>query len=98
MNALPVEATILVAKEEISLLKFPKEDILISIEEKKDRQAKLERALKLGNAYHGKVKIVFEDNQGLKAVETTIWGVTDKNILLKRDVLIPVNRIKEIKF
>jgi hypothetical protein len=98
MNTLPVEATILVAKEEISLLKFPKEDILISIEEKKDRQAKLERALKLGNAYHGKVKIVFEDNQGLKAVETTIWGVTDKNILLKRDVLIPVNRIKEIKF
>ena len=98
MNALPVEATKLVAKEEISLLKFPKEDILISNEEKKDRQAKLEKALKLGNAYHGKVKIVFEDSEGLKAVETTIWGVTDKNILLKRDVLVPVNRIREIKF
>ena len=98
MSALTVETTTLVAKEDISLLKFPKEDILLSIEEKKNRQAKLERALKLGNAYHGKVKILFEDNEGLKAVETTIWGVTDKNILLKRDVLVPVNRIKEIKF
>ena len=98
MSTLTVEATTLVAKEEISLLKFPKEDILISNEEKKDRQAKLERALKLGNAYHGKVKILFEDIEGLKAVETTIWGVTDKNILLKRDVLVPVNRIREIKF
>lgn len=98
MSTTPVEATKHVAKEEISLLKFPKEDILISIEEKKDRQVKLERALKLGNAYHGKVKILFEDNEGLKTVETTIWGVTDKNILLKRDVLVPVNRIKEIKF
>lgn len=98
MSTSPVEATTLVAKEEISLLKFPKEDILISNEEKKNRQAKLERALKLGNAYHGKVKILFEDSVGLKTVETTIWGVTDKNILLKRDVLLPVNRIREIKF
>ncbi len=26
-------------------------------------------------------------------VETTIWGVTDKRVILKKGVVIPINRI-----
>jgi len=43
-------------------------------------------------------KILFEDASELKRVETTIWGITDKNIILKRGTIIPIQRIHEIKF
>ena len=71
---------------------------LIYVEKHKELKTAIERAMRLGNAYKGKVKIVFEDNEGLKAVETTIWGVTDKNILLKQTTLIPIRRVHEIRF
>lgn len=87
----------LVQKEEISKLHFPKEDVLKTIEEQKELKASIERAMKLGNNYKGKVKIVFEDDCGVKAVETTIWGFTDKNVLLKQTTLIPIRRILEIR-
>ncbi len=96
-----IEATkkvIMVAKEEISNLKFPLEEVILDLEKRNDLKRELEKGLKLGNAYHGKVKILFEDSEGLKSVETTIWGITDKNILLKQTTLIPIRRVHGIKF
>ena len=40
------------------------------------------------NSSKGKVKIIFEDVDGLKKVETTIWGFTDKNVIFKRTTII----------
>jgi hypothetical protein len=31
-------------------------------------------------------------------VETTIWATTDKRIVLKGGVVIPINRIHQVKF
>lgn len=92
-----MKATI-VAKEEIPSLKFPKEEIFKDAGKHKELQTALERAMKLGNNYKGKVKILFEDNEGLKAVETTIWGVTEKNVILKQTTIIPIRRVHEIRF
>lgn len=92
-----IKATV-VAKEEISSFKFPKEDVLKDKERQKELKNSIEKGMKLGNSYKGKVRIVFEDNEGLKSVETTIWGFTDKNILLKQTTLIPIRRVHEIKF
>ena len=39
----------------------------------------------------------FEDSEGLKQVETTIWATTDKRIILKGGVVIPIIRIHEVK-
>ena len=86
-----------IEKEKISGLKFPINDVLVTKDEIKMRTANLERAMKLGNIEHSKMKIVFEDSDGMKQVETTIWGVTDKRVILKQGVLIPINRIHEIK-
>ena len=61
------------------------------------RNIDLERAMKLGNLEHNKIKIVFEDSEGLKQVETTVWGGTDKRVILKQAILIPIHRIHEIK-
>mgnify|MGYP006144176067 CR=1 FL=1 len=54
--------------------------------------------VELGNASKGKVKIIFEDVEGMKKVETTIWGFTDKNVILKKTTIIPIRRIHEVKF
>jgi hypothetical protein len=60
------------------------------------RMNDLDRALSLGNLEHGKIKIFFEDNISKKAIETTIWGVTDNRVILKQGLVIPVNRIYKI--
>ncbi|HLC83124.1 MAG TPA: hypothetical protein VJI69_04775 [Bacteroidia bacterium] len=87
---------VLIEKENISGLKFPDTDVLTSKDEIKMRFSNLERALKLGNLEHNKIKIVFEDSGGLKQVNTTVWGVTDKRVILKQGVVIPIHRIHEV--
>ena len=85
-----------IEKENISGLKFPDTDVLKSDEEIKNRFSNLERALKLGNLEHNKIKIIFEDSEGVKQVNTTVWGVTDKRVILKQGVVIPIHRIYEV--
>jgi hypothetical protein len=85
-----------IEKESVAGLKFPEEDVLTSKDEKKIRNANLDRAMKLGNLEHGKIKIIFEDSIGLKQVETTVWGVTDKRVILKQGLVIPIHRVYEI--
>lgn len=98
MDSTATKKPAMVEKEMISSLTFPKEEVLKDADKQKELKTALDKAMKLGNAYKGKVKIVFEDSEGVKAVETTIWGVTDKNVLLKQTTLIPIRRILEIKF
>ncbi len=87
---------IAVQKEQIAALKFPAEEVLHSPDDIRLRQKQIEQAMLLGNNYKGKVKIVFEDAEGLKQVETTIWGMTDKRIILKSDLVIPFHRVHEV--
>jgi hypothetical protein len=86
-----------IEKENITGLKFPELDVLANKEAMKARTSNLERALKLGNLEHNKIKIVFEDSEGVKQVETTVWGVTDKRVILKKGVVIPIHRIHDVK-
>ena len=85
-----------VEKEAIASFNFPSKEVLVETDDVKIRNMSLQRAIKLGNNQKRKVKIVFEDDQGLKKVETTVWAVTEKNILLKRGVSIPINRIHQV--
>ena len=87
---------IIIEKEEVEGLHFPDSDVLKSLEEINRRSSELQRAMLLGNNYKGKVKIVFEDSISIKQVETTVWGFTDKRVILKKELLIPIHRIFEI--
>lgn len=82
-----------IEKEAIHSLHFPELEVLESKEEMLQRDSDLVRALSLGNLEHGKTRIYFEDDTSKKVVETTIWGVTDKRVILKQGVVIPINRI-----
>ena len=86
----------LIEKETISSLVFPKKEVLEEKDAIIQRKNDLDRALSLGNLEHVKIKIFFEDDSSKKAVETTIWGVTDSRVILKQGVVIPVNRIHKI--
>lgn len=86
----------LIDKEKIEELKFPHDEVLTDKSAMKEREDELNRALSLGNIEHTKIKIYFEDNTSKKLVETTVWGVTDKRVILKQGVVIPINRIHKI--
>lgn len=87
---------VLVQKEEIGNFRFPNHEVLRSGEEIKIRRSNLERATTLGNTERNKIKIIFEDDQALKKVETTVWATTENSIVLKRGVTIPIHRIHEV--
>ncbi len=95
MNTATPLAT-LIDKEFVRDLSFPKEDVLGTAEERRQRRLMLDRALILGNVDHSKVRIYFTDNDGFKQVETTIWAVTEERIILKSGMVIPIRRIHEV--
>lgn len=85
-----------VDKESVEGLKFPSADVLSSPEDKIRRRVDLERAMRAGNLEKVKYSIVFEDNEGVKEVRTTIWATTENNVLLKRNAAIPIHRIYKV--
>lgn len=85
-----------IEKEEVASLKFPNKEVLADNTLIKQRDNDLKRALSLGNLEHSKIKIYFEDDISRKYVETTVWGLTDKRVILKQNMVIPINRIYKI--
>jgi hypothetical protein len=88
----------IIDKEAVAGLNFPDVEVLNDKEEIKQRAADLERCLSLGNLEHSKIKIYFEDDTSNKVVDTTVWGLTDKRVILKQGIVIPIKRITKIKF
>lgn len=86
----------IIEKEDIASLKFPTTDVLDDDNEIKTRMSEINRALSLGNLEHSKIKIFFEDSESKKIVNTTVWAVTDKNVILKQGVRIPIHRIYKL--
>jgi nitrogen regulatory protein PII len=88
----------LIEKEAVSGLSFPEADVLGTKEEKAQRSADLNMAMSLGNLEHTKIKIYFEDDTSAKVIDTTVWGLTDKRVILKQGLVIPIHRVIRIKF
>ena len=87
----------LINKEMIPNLRFPDSEVLNSADSIIERRSELERALTLGNLEHGKIKLIFEDEESIYQVETTVWGLTDKRVILKQGIVIPIQRIHIVK-
>ena len=81
-------------KEVISSLPFHSDK---KIQQHPKLMEQIQNATRLGNGYRGKVYIYFEDDDGLKCVNTTIWAHGAKFICLKGGVWLSINRIVEIK-
>jgi hypothetical protein len=88
--------TTVIPKELIAGLRFPKQPVAISDEQRKAIVARLDHARRLGNGERGKCRIIFHDDIGAKAVETTIWTFDADNIVLKYGMTIPLVRVVDI--
>ncbi len=86
-----------VIKEELTQYEFCRNEVLTTKDLRQDRQRKLFHALRLGNLYKCHVKIWAKDiNNKRISVETTVWAVTEKYVVLKRGLTIPINRIFKV--
>jgi hypothetical protein len=83
-----------IEKEMISSLTFHDNT---PITQHPELMSQIETAVRLGNAHHSKVSIIFHDDSGLKRVDTTLWANGAKFICLKGGIWIPISRILEIK-
>jgi hypothetical protein len=85
-----------VEKEELKDVVPAKEKKSLSPAERQHRLDKLKTAMVLGNSYKSKCNIVFEDINGLKNVETTIWMANDMHIVLKGGIILPISCIRDV--
>ena len=83
----------LIEKELISALSFTEKQ---TVRQHPELLTQIERATILGNSHRSKVSIIFQDDSGLKRVDTTIWAAGTKFICLKGGIWIPIERILEI--
>ena len=88
----------IIPKERIALLRFPRQPLSMSDSDRQQLRTMLHQATRLGNGEHGKCRIVFEDDEGRKAVETTVWTYDQENIVLKYGMSIPLARVLSISF
>lgn len=84
----------LIEKELISSLSFTQKQ---EVKQHPDLLGQIEKATILGNSHRSKVSIIFQDDESLKRVDTTVWAAGLKYICLKGGVWIPIARIVEIK-
>lgn len=87
----------LIEKESVQGLNFPADEVLRKESEMGLRASQMKKAIALGNLEHQKVKIYFVDEEGPKYVHTTIWAVTDKEVVLKQNSIIPIHRIVKLE-
>ena len=85
---------ILIEKEAIRSMTFKSRELVKQHPKLMDQ---IKSATRLGNAYRGKVGIIFYDDDGMKRVDTTIWAHGAKYICLKGGMWLPIDRIVEIK-
>ncbi len=87
----------LTKKEFLYALKFTKEDVIKTRPEQELRMLTIHRAMHLGNVLKNKVRIYFRDSlDRIIYLDTTIWGVTRKDIILKKGVTLPIKSVLEI--
>jgi hypothetical protein len=86
----------LIDKNEVANIHWPSEDFYNNKDKKQNVLAKLRVALFLGNIEKTKCRIYFRDFVSVKMIETTIWAICEKNILIKSGMWIPIGRIIEV--
>ena len=88
-----------ILKEDIKKLKFNEEDVLTSKEDIAKRKADLDKASALGAQSKLNIKIYFVDENGTNyKVIATVWATTEKNVSLKKEIMIPLKSIYEVGF
>lgn len=87
----------LIKKEEILTLHPIEQDVLSLRDKQADRIRRLDQALENAQRHHRQAIVTFQTEEGMKQVRATIWAMTDKNIVLKGGITIPVCSILDVE-
>jgi hypothetical protein len=80
-------------------IQFTKEEVLSSVHEKSERLKRLISAMKLGNNHKQKVRIHFMNvNDQLLQIKAKVWSVTEKYVILRNSIAIPITSIREVNY
>jgi hypothetical protein len=90
--------TITINLEEVISLHFPTDDVFFSKEEQQNRLKQVEGLMTTENVMEQPMKIMFQDIEGMKCICTTICGLSEKEVVLKNKVRIPMQRILKIEY
>ena len=83
----------------VSNIQFKKEDVLNTLYEQRDRLEKLTTAMKLGNNHKQKVRIRFMNtNDQVMEMKAKVWSVTEKYVILRNSITIPIASVLEVNF
>jgi hypothetical protein len=85
-------------KSQIADMKFSKNDVLKTPEERSIRNWKLNRALQVGNNYKTHVNLVFKDaEEKVYSTELTVWAVTEQQVVLKGTMMVPITSVIDVE-
>jgi len=100
MSFIPTASSIeIVEKEEIATLRFSHDDVLTDLAARQQRRADADRAVTLGNAYHGKLDIYFKTADGAtKRMATTVWAADADHLTLKSGASLPLRAVLGFDF
>ncbi len=85
-----------IPKERITELECKHIEVLDTNIELTDRKNCIERAINLSKNFYVKAQIVFETEEGLKEVVTTIWAAGEEHIVLKGGISMPICCIRKV--
>jgi hypothetical protein len=89
----------LVQKEQLGNLRFAQYDVLTDAVAKQRRRLDADRAVTLGNAYHGKLDIYFQTADGeTKRMATTVWAADSAYLTLKSGASLPLRAVLGFDF
>lgn len=91
INKFSFMEAILISKEQITNCNF------YPVSNNENIIDQLKKAMVLGNNFKGKCRIAFNTSDGIKAVETTVWSVSENHVLLKGDIVIPLNAVVKVE-
>jgi hypothetical protein len=88
-----------IPKEDLKTIKFGDDDVLSIKEDIFQRKIDLNRASALGAQSKSNIKIYFKDSEGIKyKVVATVWAATEKNVSLKKEIIIPLRSVYKVGF
>lgn len=95
MSFSPTASTFeLIEKEDVATLHFAPNDVLPDKSARQRRRADADRAVTLGNAYHGKLDIYFQTADGaVKRMATTVWAADTDFLTLKSGASLPLRAV-----
>lgn len=80
-----------------SILFLDAKDVLSNEDARVLRDHDLRRGLILGNMYKEKSRLIYSNEEGvLNKINARITALTEKNVVLENNILIPIHRVHDV--